>query len=112
MSKELKPCPFCGREAMDLFGYNYHKVGCSNVNCDIYGVAKYPDDWNTRVYENVTVEMVRNAVDLHEQNMAEIAELREALMDVIDGYPDYDLVDRTGLSLDRCKEIWRIAKGE
>ena len=41
-----------------------------------------------------------------------IKELEEALMDVIDGYPAYDLVNITGLSLERCQEIWRIAKGE
>ena len=69
MSKELKPCPFCGCEAMKLFGYDIHKVGCSNVNCDIYGVAKYPKDWNKR------------STDRLEQ---ENAELREGLQDLLD----------------------------
>jgi hypothetical protein len=47
----------------------------------------------------------------HDSNIERIKELEEALMDVIDGYPAYDLVNSTGLSLERCQEIWRIAKG-
>jgi len=45
---ELKPCPFCGAEHKNLMGYDYHKVGCSNIDCKIYGIAFEKDAWNAR----------------------------------------------------------------
>ena len=41
-------CPFCGSEYLNMMGYNFNKVCCSNVNCYIYGVAFIKEDWITR----------------------------------------------------------------
>jgi hypothetical protein len=38
-----------------------------------------------------------------------INDLEEALMDVVDGQTEHDLVSATGLTIERCKEICRIA---
>ncbi|AUR89850.1 coil containing protein [Vibrio phage 1.133.O._10N.222.51.E4] len=93
MSKELK--------MSDVFEYGL----CLEVSSG-HIINRYDE------FTEVQANAIEDAVSEHDKHIAEIAELREALMDAIDGYPDYDLVDRTGLSLDRCKEIWRIAKGE
>jgi hypothetical protein len=102
---ELKPCPFCGGEAeleigeIDLNGsavvdsFQYYCGNCGIFKGEFRSIELAEKDWNTRT------------------DSERIKELEEALMDVIDGYPSYDLVDRTGLSLERCQEIWRIAKG-
>jgi hypothetical protein len=38
-----------------------------------------------------------------------INDLEEALMDVVDGQTEHDLVGATGLTIERCREIHRIA---
>ena len=96
---ELKPCPFCGNEDnLKRYdnGFDYYWIECGDCGCCTEGKEGSEGNgiknWNTRA------------------DSERIKELEEALMDVIDGYPAYDLVYRTGLSLDRCQEIWRIAK--
>ena len=51
-----KTCPFCGSSHRKLMGYDYHKIGCSNVDCKIYKVAFFPEEWNTRANGWVSVD--------------------------------------------------------
>ena len=84
MSEELKVCPFCGKEAVKRFGYDIHKVGCSNVNCDIYEIAKYPEDWNTRATDAELAAKTDIIESLNAENAkleAEKAELKQILTD-------------------------------
>ena len=58
---ELKPCPFCGSEAVELTGLrdNWFDVSCSNIKCTAYKIAcvyktkeKARKAWNTRAKES------------------------------------------------------------
>ena len=56
-SNELKPCPFCGREAVicspDAYRYTQSIVGCEF--CRIFFVDDFEENaiaaWNRRAYE-------------------------------------------------------------
>lgn len=39
--KKLKPCPFCGSEAVELTGYSdkWFDVSCTNLHCSAHKVA-------------------------------------------------------------------------
>lgn len=59
MTDELKPCPFCGREAVEItyfsytFNKQYHQVKCGNDDCEMNGFENMlVDDWNTRPIED------------------------------------------------------------
>ena len=95
---ELKPCPFCGRDPIIIKVSRYsrkHLIKCTGckVAPEVTGFEKLVaiNIWNSRA------------------DSERIKELEDALLDVIDGYPAHDLTDRTGLSLERCEEIWMIA---
>jgi hypothetical protein len=61
---ELKPCPFCGKEALIQLDSDHHgdffNLGCSDINCmakwmfytrDIEDLDKSIEKWNTRIPE-------------------------------------------------------------
>ena len=90
---ELKPCPFCGHNPL-----TYQQTGlieCCYSMCGVNPRSASCEDWNSRVSDRIV-----------EEN----AELREALMDMVDGYDKYELVGHTGLSQDRCQAIIDLAK--
>lgn len=45
---DLRVCPFCASQPRDCYGYDYHKVRCSNDYCIIRDVAMYKDAWNNQ----------------------------------------------------------------
>lgn len=53
---ELKPCPFCGKEAqLDKDSYGYYEVGCYNYGCQVQPFTEIFDTkreairaWNRR----------------------------------------------------------------
>lgn len=59
VTNKLKPCPFCGGEAVVMDDYDLFRCGCNDQEC-IAWVADMPkyltrsgavNDWNTRAYE-------------------------------------------------------------
>ena len=53
---ELKPCPFCGADPIDLMGYDYHKVTCSNDECMTSSATFTKEKWNKRSYDDTITE--------------------------------------------------------
>lgn len=52
MSKELKPCPFCGSKNLRLTGNSWHWVQCNNCFAEIGGQESEEEaieQWNRRV---------------------------------------------------------------
>lgn len=51
----LKPCPFCGSDAVAIMGQACYYVRCSNHNCAITRYANNMDEavmkWNERANE-------------------------------------------------------------
>lgn len=58
--------------------------------------------------DNECIELLKSMVSSKDE---QIKKLTEALSDVIDGETKYDLVDITGLSLERCDEIIQLLAG-
>jgi hypothetical protein len=66
--KELRPCPFCGFEAVTT-NYNPDVVACTNPGCpneihDEVGLPKITiDEWNTRPLEDALRKQLDIAVE-------------------------------------------------
>ena len=43
---DLKVYPFCGSQPKDCYGYDYHRVRCSNDSCIMSHVAIGKESWN------------------------------------------------------------------
>lgn len=60
MTPELKPCPFCGGEAI-LCGQNYYYVFCKECDAETKGSVHRKeaiDGWNRRVGDDPMERMV------------------------------------------------------
>ena len=68
---ELKPCPFCGEQAM----VDKDFCGCSNGDCFNVGYMYLTSEWNTRPIEDAQVAEI-------ERLKADNARMREALEDI------------------------------
>jgi hypothetical protein len=53
-------------------------------------------------------EFIAHCLNLSNAPSGTRTEVETALVDLVDGHSAYDLVDSTGLTLDRCKEIRSI----
>ena len=88
---ELKPCPFCGSDANYRSGYDIHKVGCSNFKCFLRNLPVYPEQWNNRPNQWVSVEEIeeikKQAVRDHIRGMYEDAQ------NAIDNCDNHQLMD-------------------
>jgi len=78
MTDELKPCPFCGWPATNIFG-----VGCSNDNCpnenrDFQGASCITvDEWNTRPIEDelmAEIERLQAKIEEKDRLLSNVAE--------------------------------------
>ena len=99
--EELKNCPFCNMNAMSHTEPTRSVVGCFYAKCGVNPslsattMKRASELWNKRTNDRL---------------VEEVKELREALMDMVDGYDKYELVGHTGLSQDRCQAIIDLAK--
>lgn len=70
---------------------------------------------NAKFYPNYLTNHVASDFKFHLDNgigriLDENKKLKDALSDVVDGHSKYDLVESTGLSVDRCEEIIELIK--
>lgn len=63
-TNELKSCPFCGSDAVELNGYNIWKVSCSNEFCRVSEAVFLREDWNTRTSDTLQNQKLREALEL------------------------------------------------
>ena len=71
MTEQLKPCPFCGREAIIVWMNKYDaSVGCRR--CGIWtgqgSVEKEINSWNKRALlpdDRSAIELLKDVADLH-----------------------------------------------
>ncbi|CAL9955003.1 hypothetical protein VPHK71_0006 [Vibrio phage K71] len=89
---------------------------CTHITKDYWffeGDIDYLEDCGVRLElleESVIVGSLGDLTESELIDLAGIAELREALSDVIDGCSECDLNYQTGLSIARCQEIMDISK--
>lgn len=72
MKNELKPCPFCGCEAVAIVdkNSNYHGVTCMNCTARIFGYSTKElsvNAWNKRKPQTVVNQYGKN--NCHIENM-------------------------------------------
>lgn len=81
------------------------------VDVNLFQDSCYLDTDNAdyEIEDGEVKERVIYAINNHDRMAGEIAALKGALIDMVDGYDRYDLVCHTGLSQDRCQEIIDLA---
>jgi len=85
MSEELKPCPFCGGNALSTL--DPEKISCDDCGGRMiyYYNLSVDEEWNTRPLEDALLEACRAAfafVEMHaerEEEPGPVAELRDLL---------------------------------
>ena len=84
--------------------------GCLEIGDDLGWIAHFGvhNDRDVNESNEVAIHAIY-AINNHDRMVEEIAELREALCDVIDGCSECDLNYQTGLSIARCQEIMDIS---
>ena len=61
---ELKPCPFCGSEAIDAsYNEDGYMAVCSNRDCEMDGDPLLTNTWNTRPIEDALRKQLEIAVE-------------------------------------------------
>ena len=98
MSEELRPCPFCGGQALTKTFFDYDdleympldiiepEVTCENERC-INGWWLSPNDWNTRPIE----DELRNSIAELEADNAEFRQLIRDWSIVLDQNDEFQL---------------------
>lgn len=113
---ELKPCPLCG-EGSEEFKENTHWTGMRSivVSVDLIHWCKNSGSL-PRAFVKITAKTKEECVEIwntrHNQLESEVAELREALERVTEGYEDWFMSKEREAIFRQAKQSLARARGE